>query len=76
MRKELDIISALLKHGTFVAASEALSVTQSYVSQCLRRLEDAYGVQVIDRSSKPLRLTDIGEKIYAALRRPASRSCA
>ena len=44
-------------------AAERLYISQSYLSQHIIRLEEDLGVQLLDRNSSPLRLTEAG-RIY------------
>lgn len=50
--------------GSFSRAAEKLYVSQPYLSQHILRLEREFGVQLLDRSRTPLRLTEAG-RIYA-----------
>lgn len=50
--------------GTLTAAARKLNLTQPALSRQIRVLEDELGVQLLDRSKKPLQLT--GEGIYLA----------
>lgn len=50
------------------AAAERLGVSHSAVSQTLRRLEERLGVALVQRSTRSVRLTEAGERLYASLR--------
>jgi DNA-binding transcriptional LysR family regulator len=50
---------------SFSAASLALSYTQSSVSESVATLERELGVTLLDRSSRPVRLTPSGEVVLA-----------
>ncbi len=50
------------------AAGQRLSVTGSAVSQALRRLEERLGVALLQRTTRSVRLTEAGERLYAAAR--------
>lgn len=52
----------------FRAAGERLGVSHSAVSQTLRRLEERLGVPLVQRSTRSVRLTEAGERLYASLR--------
>lgn len=61
--KDLDLISAIAKTETFVEASQKLHITQSALSHQLKSLEKKIGAELVHRTSKPLRFTEVGERI-------------
>jgi DNA-binding transcriptional LysR family regulator len=71
MADELDgmttFVAVAETHG-FRAAGERLGVSHSAVSQTLRRLEERLGVALVQRSTRSVRLTEAGERLYASLR--------
>lgn len=69
MLRAMEVFMAVAEMKQVTAAAEALGVTQSAASQHLRNLEAAFGVTLLDRSERPLRLTHQGE----VLRRRAGR---
>lgn len=56
--------------GGFTAASGRLSVSPSAVSQTIKRLEELIGVRLFERTSRSLRLTDVGEELLQAVGKP------
>ena len=50
----------LAEHGSFTAAAEALSYTQSAVSQQIAALEREAGAKLVERNARGIRLTDAG----------------
>lgn len=62
-------LTALLEEGSFSAAAARLGVTQSYLSQYVRRLEEKSSGAVINRHCKPLELTELGRTVYDVNRR-------
>jgi DNA-binding transcriptional LysR family regulator len=52
----------------FRAAGERLGVSGSAVSHALRRLEERLGVPLVRRTTRSVRLTEAGERLYAAVR--------
>ena len=57
---ELRVFMAVASERSFSAAARTLHRTQPAVSQAIRRLEDALGERLFDRSSKEGRLTEAG----------------
>jgi len=52
----------------FRRAAERLGITGSAVSQAIRRLEVRMGVALVQRTTRSVRLTEAGERLYAAVR--------
>lgn len=59
---------AVAETRSFRAASERLGVTRSAVSQAFQRFEDRLGVALAQRTTRSVRLTEAGERLYAAAR--------
>ncbi|HEX8430145.1 MAG TPA: LysR family transcriptional regulator [Longimicrobium sp.] len=71
MTDDLEGIStfvALADAKGFRAAGERLGVSGSAISQALRRLENRLGVTLVQRTTRSVRLTEAGERFYAAVR--------
>jgi DNA-binding transcriptional LysR family regulator len=71
MADELDGMAtfvAVAEAKGFRAAGERLGVSHSAVSQALRRLEERLGVALVQRTTRSVRLTDAGERLYASVR--------
>ncbi|GJG86915.1 LysR family transcriptional regulator [Gemmatimonadetes bacterium T265] len=71
MPDELDGMAtfvAVAEAKGFRAAGERLGVTHSAVSQAMRRLEERLGVALVQRTTRSVRLTDAGERLYASVR--------
>ena len=69
MSDELDgieVFVAVADAKGFRAAGERLRVSGSAVSQALRRLEERLGVALVQRTTRSVRLTEAGERLYAA----------
>ncbi len=60
---QLEYFRILCKYGNFTSASEELLVTQPAVSMAVKKLEEEYGVELIDRDSKAFALTQMGEVV-------------
>jgi DNA-binding transcriptional LysR family regulator len=69
---EIDLLrsfAAVADSGSFTAAGELVARTQSAVSLQIKRLEDALGHKVFERSSRSLALTPAGETLLGYARR-------
>ncbi|HEY4240381.1 MAG TPA: LysR family transcriptional regulator [Kofleriaceae bacterium] len=63
----LGILRAVVEAGSFVAAGEALGITQPAVSRAVARLEARVGVRLFQRSARSIALTDEGRRFYDAV---------
>ncbi|WP_316980124.1 LysR family transcriptional regulator [Shumkonia mesophila] len=61
LRHVRAFITVAKKHS-FVAASEALNISQPALSHCIRQLESRLGGQLLQRTTRRVRLTPVGEK--------------
>ncbi|GMQ88705.1 MAG: LysR family transcriptional regulator [Gammaproteobacteria bacterium] len=59
----------VVEHKGFSAASRRLGVPVSTVSRKVSELEKALGVRLLERSTRKLRLTELGQDYYAHCRR-------
>ncbi|MGX1887320.1 LysR family transcriptional regulator [Streptomyces sp. NPDC055287] len=66
--RELECFLVLAEELHFGRAGERLYVSQSRVSQLLRALETRIGARLVDRTSRRVRLTPLGERFLAGLR--------
>lgn len=66
--KALIAFEATARIGSFSGAAEALSLTQSAVSQQVRKLEEFLGQALFLRRGSVTRLTAAGELLYASVR--------
>ncbi|MFI7384678.1 transcriptional regulator CynR [Streptomyces sp. NPDC049813] len=73
--RHLRYLLAVVEHGTFTRAAEALYVSQPTLSQQIRSLERIVGLPLLDRSGRAVRATDAGE-VYVAHARRALRELA
>src|SRR5690554_8239045 len=67
--QQLEYVVALDEHRHFVAAAESCFVTQPTLTLQLRKLEEDLGVQLLDRSPKPLTPPAGGELFIVRARR-------
>ncbi|MGW7056193.1 LysR family transcriptional regulator [Streptomyces sp. NPDC054887] len=71
--REVEAFLALAEELHFGRAGERLYVSQSRISQLLRTLEGRIGARLVERTSRRVRLTPLGETLFADLR-PAYNS--
>ncbi|MFJ5295786.1 LysR family transcriptional regulator [Pseudomonas sp. NPDC088368] len=60
----MGVLSAVVDSGSFVKAAEALDMTQSGVSRAVARLEARLGIRLFDRTTRSVKLTDEGRRLY------------
>jgi DNA-binding transcriptional LysR family regulator len=58
---ELNTFIAVCKHGTFAAAGDRIGLTQSAVSSQIKRLEEALGFSLFDRTGRSATLNAAGQ---------------
>jgi DNA-binding transcriptional LysR family regulator len=63
--KHLRALRAVAEAGSFSAAADALDYTQPAISKMVAALEREVGATLIDRGTRPLRLTDAGAALAA-----------
>lgn len=66
---DLEAFVAVVDHGSVVAASAILHLTQSAVTRRVQNLEDALGVPLLDRQNRPLQPTQAGRETYEFAKR-------
>ncbi|WP_327350808.1 LysR family transcriptional regulator [Streptomyces sp. NBC_01304] len=66
--REVEAFLAVAEELHFGRAGERLYVSQSRVSQLLRALESRVGARLVERTSRRVRLTPLGERLLADLR--------
>lgn len=59
----LRVLTEVARHGSFSAAADALSYTQSAVSQQIATLEAETGMTMLERHPRGVRLTQAGEAL-------------
>ncbi len=67
--RSVEIFCDVAARRSFSKAAEEHGVSQPAVSQAIHQLEARLGVQLIDRSKRPLELTPAGELYYEGCRR-------
>ncbi len=66
---EMEVFKAVAEHGSFTAAADALGASQPSVSRIVTRLEERFGVALLSRSTRQLRLTDEGRLFLQSCQR-------
>ena len=64
----MTVFAAVAETKGFRAAGDRLGVSASAVSQALRKLEERLGVALVQRSTRSVRLTQAGERLYGGVR--------
>ncbi|KJZ18582.1 LysR family transcriptional regulator [Loktanella sp. S4079] len=65
---DLTVFVAVAEEGSFTQAAVRLGVSQSAVSHTIRRLEASLGFRLLNRTSRSVSTTEMGEKLLATLR--------
>ncbi|HWT19605.1 MAG TPA: LysR family transcriptional regulator, partial [Variovorax sp.] len=65
MINELRTFIAVCRHGTFAAAGERIGLTQSAVSSQVKRLEEALGFALFERTGRSATLNAAGQTTLA-----------
>ena len=60
---QLHYMAAVAEYGNFTIAADKCFVTQPTLSMQVQKLEEELEVKIFNRATKPIALTDIGEKI-------------
>ncbi len=66
--RSLEIFCDVAQLRSFSKAAKARGVTQPAVSQAIHHLEQRLDVRLIDRSTRPLSLTDAGSRYFSGLK--------
>lgn len=64
---EYEYIKAILENQSITEASKKLYISQSALSQYIKRIEEKIGVNIFDRDFSPIRLTEAGEIYFTSL---------
>ena len=61
--RRLVVLREVAAHGSFSAAAQALTYSQSAVSQQIATLEREAGTRLVERNGRSVRLTDAGRAL-------------
>jgi DNA-binding transcriptional LysR family regulator len=64
----LNAFAAVVEQGSFVRAAAHLGITPSALSQTIRQLEERLGVRLLNRTTRSVAPTAVGERLYERLR--------
>lgn len=62
--EELTVFVQVVENGSFSRAAKQLSMANSAVSRVVKRLEEKLGVNLINRTTRQLRLTEEGLQYF------------
>jgi DNA-binding transcriptional LysR family regulator len=65
----LEAFARVVETGSFTAAARAMQTAKSSVSETVRALEERLGVRLLDRTTRRVRATAAGERLYARCRK-------
>jgi DNA-binding transcriptional LysR family regulator len=60
----MSVLAAVVETGSFTRAGEVLGLSASGVSRAMTRLEQRLGIRLLNRTTRVLRLTDEGARLY------------
>lgn len=64
LTEAMQIFVAVVEHGSFIGAAEALQLHRPAVSRTIRALEQELGVQLLHRTTRRVGITPVGEQFY------------
>ncbi|MDR1250081.1 MAG: LysR family transcriptional regulator, partial [Treponema sp.] len=67
--KDYEYFMTIIEEGGVSKAAEKLFISQSSVSKYLKRLEDNLGLQLFNRESYPLCLTEAGDLYFKYIKK-------
>ena len=71
---QLKYTLSVAEYGNFTTASERCFVTLPTLSMQVQKLEEELGVTIFNRSTKPLQVTEVGEKVLRQARKIVDES--
>lgn len=61
--RHLRTLLALREHGSLVAAANDLCLTPSAISHQLKELDHWFGIEVVNRRSRPVQFSNVGQRL-------------
>src|ERR1700730_17483851 len=65
---EMNAFVAIAERSSFAKAATHLGVSRSTLSETIRGLEEKLGVRLLNRTTRSVALTEVGERLLAELR--------
>lgn len=62
--RQIEYLQSVVENGNFYLAAEQCNVSQSAISQQIKKLEDELGVRLLERHNRTFSLTPAGEHFY------------
>ena len=62
--RQFEYLQSVIENGSFCLAAEQCHVSQSAISQQIKKLEDELGVKLLERHNRTFSLTPAGEHFY------------
>jgi len=62
---ELKALVAVVAHGNFARAATELGISASTLSQTIPQLETRLGLRLLNRTTRSVSLTDVGQRLHA-----------
>lgn len=62
--RQIEYLQAVIENGNFYLAAEQCNVSQSAISQQIKKLENELGVKLLERHNRTFSLTPAGEHFY------------
>ncbi len=62
--RQIEYLQAVIENGNFYLAAEQCHVSQSAISQQIKKLEEELGVKLLERHNRTFSLTPAGEHFY------------
>src|SRR3982751_613771 len=60
----IKVVLQVVRAGSFIKAAEQLGLSQTSASRMVRELEETVGVRLLNRSTRSLSLTDVGDRLF------------
>jgi DNA-binding transcriptional LysR family regulator len=65
---EMNAFVAIAERSSFAKAANHLGISRSTLSETIRGLEDKLGVRLLNRTTRSVAMTEVGERLLAELR--------